>query len=379
MTEPHLRDSIFAERPAPPTRAARRQSVPPSKKGRSRVALILGAGVVVAALVLAYGVLSPLFGSFLESKDYEGPGSGQVQVIVNEGDSGSAIGSALQEAGVVKTTSAFVSAAGADPKKAAAIQPGAYTLKREMKATDALALLASGENRQVPRVTIREGLWATEIYDLLSKETGVPVKDYEKAATSSELELPASAEGEVEGYLFPKSYEFPVKSTAVEQLNIMIRQTLAEFETLGVAEADQRRVLTVASIVEGESGQADRAKVASVIENRLKDTSGGTGGRLEMDSTIHYLTKQRGAAGTSDEDRATQSPYNTYLNAGLPPGPINNPGAAAIEAAVNPEPGNWLYFVTVNPETGETKFAESYEEHLRNEAEFNEWCQANSC
>jgi UPF0755 protein len=138
------------------------------------------------------------------------------------------------------------------------------------------------------------------------------------------------------------------------------------------------RTMIVASIVEGEvSGDADRAKVARVIENRLKDTTGPTKGLLQMDSTVHYAVKKRGKAGTTDADRQSASPYNTYRVQGLPPGPINNPGAASIAAAASPAAGSWLFFVTVNPDTGETRFATTPAEHQANVNQFNQWCRDN--
>jgi UPF0755 protein len=138
------------------------------------------------------------------------------------------------------------------------------------------------------------------------------------------------------------------------------------------------RTMIVASIVEGEvSGDADRGKVARVIENRLRTRGAPNYGLLQMDSTVHYAVQKRGRAGTTDADRQSASPYNTYKAQGLPPGPINSPGAASIEAAANPERGPWLFFVTVNPDTGETKFAATQAEHDRNVAEFQAWCREN--
>src|SRR5699024_9007659 len=126
-----------------------------------------------------------------------------------------------------------------------------------------------------------------------------------------------------------------------------------KYAEIGVPEDELRDVIIKASIVQGEGMFAeDLPKVARVVENRLEDTS-ETGGRLEMDSTIHFIFQERGKAGTTDEQRQVDDPYNTYVNPGLPPGPINSPGEAAIRAALNPEPGDWLYFVTVNPTTGE--------------------------
>lgn len=375
----HLEDDIFDEpRPTPKSRREARQR-PPSRRGRTIVAVILAAAMVLAAAFFAFGSLRSLIPSFGgdEIADYEGPGTGQVEITVEAGHSGSDIGATLEEAGVVKSSAAFVQAAAAEPDKAAKIQPGVYELKKEMRAGDAFAWLADTSNRVAKGTTIPEGLWANEIYARLSDATEIPVDEYKKAAESSDLKLPAEAKGKVEGWLFPSTYEFPKDATAIQQLNTMIAMTMEELEKAKVPQDEWERTLTVASIVEGEAGAADRGKVARVVENRLKEVDGPTVGMLQMDSTVHYVYQERGKAGTTDAMRADDSPYNTYRHKGLPPGPINNPGAAAIEAAANPDEGDWLFFVTVNPDSGETKFARSQTDHDNNVKEFEQWCAAN--
>ncbi|HEY7718262.1 MAG TPA: endolytic transglycosylase MltG [Pedococcus sp.] len=380
MTKQHLEHSIFGAEEHE-GRAARRQAARrrPRRRGRRLLVLVLALGLVCGAVYAAWGVLSPVVADLTASNDYPGPGSGEVQVTVQEGDTGRAIGTTLEKAGVVKTSKAFVEAVDADTR-AAAIQPGTYTLRKEMAARDALAVLVNPGNRTVPRVTIREGLWASEVFAALSKATKVPVEDYQALAKDPEsLGLPASAKGNLEGYLFPATYEFPAKATAREQLATMVEKTVSELTKAGVAEDDMERTMVVASIIEGEvSGDADRAKVARVIENRLKDRAGPTKGFLQMDSTVHYAVKKRGKAGTTDADRRSPSPYNTYRHQGLPPGPINNPGAASIAAAAGPAEGSWLFFVTVNPDTGETRFASTVAQHQANVRLFNQWCRDNA-
>lgn len=375
----HLEDDIFDEpRPTPKSRREARHRRP-STRSRALVAVIVAAAMVLAAAFFAFGSLRGLIPSFGgdEIADYEGPGSGQVEITVESGHAGSDIGATLEEAGVVKSAAAFVQAAAAQPDKAAKIQPGVYELKKEMRAGDAFDWLADTSNRIAKGTTIPEGLWANEIYVRLSEATEIPVDEYKKAAESSELKLPAEAKGKVEGWLFPSTYEFPKDATAIQQLNTMIAMTMEELEKAKVPQDEWERTLTVASIVEGEAGAADRGKVARVVENRLKEVDGPTVGMLQMDSTVHYVYQERGKAGTTDEMRADESPYNTYRHKGLPPGPINNPGAAAIEAAANPDEGDWLFFVTVNPDSGETKFARSQTDHDNNVKEFEQWCAAN--
>lgn len=382
MTEPHLEHSIFGaeEPPREPQhqqqlrrhRARRR----PARRRRRFVVLLLAVAIVGGAVYGAYRALWPVVVQLTASNDYPGPGAGAVQVTVNDGDTGRAIGVSLEKADVVKTSKAFLDAA-AEDSRSASIQPGTYTLKKQMTAKDALAILVNPKNRTVPKVTIPEGLWLSEILARLSKSTGIPLKEYQAAAKdTAALGLPASAKGNLEGYLFPATYEFPAKSTAREQLSSMVQKTVAELAKAGVAEQDMERTMVVASIIEGEvNGEADRAKVARVIENRLAQKSGPTKGFLQMDSTVHYAVKKRGKAGTTNADRASTSPYNTYRHQGLPPGPINSPGAASIAAAASPAEGPWLFFVTVNPASGETRFATTTSEHQGNVNLFNKWCR----
>lgn len=379
MTEPRLEESIFGDHDEQPlTRRERRMGRRRSGRARRWVALLLSLALVGAAAYLAFGFVSPIVASVLASNDYPGPGTGKVTVVVHPGDSGRAIASTLQEAGVVKSTAAFLEAAAARPQEAASIQPGSYTMRERMRAADALAILVDSGNRSVPTVTIPEGLWASEIFQRLSKATKVPVKNYQEAANNPDsIGLPQQAKGNVEGYLFPSTYEFPADATATQQLSIMVKQALTELDKAGVKPADREHILTIASIVEGEvQGKADRAKVARVILNRLNHDGPPNYGLLQMDSTVHYAVHKRGKAGTSNADRHTKSPYNTYKVKGLPPGPIDNPGLASIKAAAHPAKGTWLYFVTVNPSTGETRFATTLTQHQKNVALFNQWCAA---
>ncbi|WP_197512511.1 endolytic transglycosylase MltG [Tessaracoccus coleopterorum] len=131
--------------------------------------------------------------------------------------------------------------------------------------------------------------------------------------------------------------------------------------------------MTTASIIASEvTKPEDQPMVASVIYNRLAQ-----GMMLEMDSTVHYAVGKSGKVTTTAEDRADPSPYNTYMHKGLPPGPISNPGRTALAAALNPADSDALFFVTVNPETGDTRFAATLEEHNANVALFRQWCSAN--
>jgi UPF0755 protein len=348
----------------------RRSSHKPSVWRRLLV-IVVALGVLGGGLAVAYTYLRPVIAGVFEANDYPGPGSGEVEFKVEQGDSGLAIAEGLVKADVVKSSKAYLDAAKNDPKSTG-IQPGTYELKKQMSAKDALAVLVDPKHRITTDVTIREGLWASEVYDTLSQQTGVPVSDYEKAAKDgAALGLPESAKGNVEGYLFPAVYSFEPGSTAKDQLKAMVAQSVKRLDALGVEPAQMEQVVIVASLVEAEARrEEDRPKVARVIENRLAKKM-----PLQLDSTVNYAVGKHGIT-TTDEDRASKSPYNTYVRLGLPPGPIGNPGESAIRAAVNPAEGSWLFFVTVNPETGETKFATTYAEHQEYVLEFQAWCQA---
>ena len=184
--------------------------------------------------------------------------------------------------------------------------------------------------------------------------------------------LPDYAEGNPEGYLFPSTYGFGPNETPEDMLTAMVdrwRQAADEADLEARAEAlgyTPHELMTVASLVESEAGRAeDRAKVARVIYNRLENPgTAGTTGKLQIDATVNYAADNELGAVPTTEDLQLDSPYNTYLHEGLPPGPIEAPGDAAIAAAAHPADGDWYYYVTVNLKTGETKFATTYDEFL---------------
>jgi UPF0755 protein len=393
VTHQEFTDTIFGDdrrgrHAAPAARTRRelhgRRHRPPPRRGRRLLVLVVTIVLVGAGAYGAWSVLGPTVSGFLSGGqgegdvDYPGPGTGEVQIVVEPGDTGEDIATTLRDNDVTKTRTAYLQAAAADPQSAAKIQPGTYIMRSQMTGAAAFALLIDPANRNADRVVIREGLWKDEVFAALSESSGIPVADYEKAAQdAAAIGLPAEADGNVEGWLFPASYEFSDSMSATEQLSQMVALTVKALQDTGVDKADWERTLVIASIVEGEvSGDADRGKVARVILNRL-DGGPPSFGLLQMDSTVHYAAQERGKAGTTDEQRNSDSPYNTYKVQGLPPGPIGNPGRASIEAAANPTPGDWLFFVTVDPDTGETKFASTQAEHDRNVQEFNDWCSAN--
>lgn len=341
------------------------------RAGRSCLLLVLLMVLVLAGAGYAASKVGriSLPGMSKGVPDYTGTGSGSVTIVVKEGDTGTAIAQTLLKAGVVKSSAAFVQAASTS-RDFGRIQPGRYTLHEKMSAQSALAMMLDPKSFQSTGITVPEGLWARQIFQLLSKQTGVPVADYQKV-TAQSIGLPAAATGHLEGYLFPSTYNFAKGSTAQQQLQTMADEWRKKIAPLHIPQNRLHEVMVVASLVEAESRLAeDGPKVARVIQNRVTK-----GMPLQLDSTIHYAEKKRGTITTTDQERARKGPYNSYLNTGLPPTPINNPGLAAIKAALHPANGNWLYFVTVNPETGKTLFADTYAGQQQNEQVFHAWCQ----
>ncbi len=357
---------------APDSRRARRERRNSARGFRRLLVLFVALGLIGGAGYLGFAALRPLFDRSGDTSDYPGPGAAAISFTVKEGDTGRAIGASLQAQGIVLTAKAFVDACNADTR-CAGIQPGDYALKKQMRAADVLTVLVDPKNRQNPKVTVREGLWATEIYALLAKATKHPISDYEAAAKNPDVLslLPSSAAGNVEGFLFPATYEFSEKDSAVTQLRAMIGKAVKVLTDLKVQPEQAEKLMIIASIVEAEAKRPeDRAKVARVVLNRLAKPM-----RLQLDSTVSYGVKKR-AITTTDAERAAVNAWNTYTKEGLPGSPISNPGTASIEAAASPADGPWLFFVAVNPETGETKFAATQAEHDQYVAEFQAWCNA---
>lgn len=235
----------------------------------------------------------------------------------------------------------------------------------------AVPLLSMGNDDARPTsLVIPEGWRSGQVYAAVDKALRVPAGTTKKSLAKANIKLPNDARGNPEGYLFPATYPIGEKSTPESLLTFMVDTANKKFNGAPIAAGAQRNAMnvyqavTIASIVQAEAAtKADMGKVARVIYNRLE-----RGMPLQMDSTINYALN-RSTLSTSEADTRLNSPYNSYRRMGLPPTPIANPGEEAMRVAINPPPGDWLYFVTVKP--GDTRFTASYEEHQRNVAEFN--------
>jgi UPF0755 protein len=236
----------------------------------------------------------------------------------------------------------------------------------------AVPLLSPGDEETRPAsLVIPEGWRSGQVYEAVDKALELPAGSTKKSLTKANLKLPNDAENNPEGYLFPATYPLDKKATPESLLSFMVNTANKKFSGGPITAGAQRNAMnvyqavTIASMVQAEAAtKADMGKVARVIFNRLE-----RGMPLQMDSTINYALN-RSTLNTTTNDTKLDSPYNSYQRMGLPPTPIANPGEEAMRAAINPTPGDWLYFVTVKP--GDTRFTASYEEHQRNVAAFNQ-------
>ena len=340
------------------------------------LAVLLGGGFAV----YSYG-LSALKERLSPPPDYSGSGAGKVLVRIKEGDTSSDIATTLDRLDVVKSAEAFTDAARRNPR-AVSIQAGYYRLHHQMSAKAALAMLLQHDNRVRSVVTVPEGLRVDQIVDLVAAKTSFPKAALTKVlAKPSSIGLPSYAHGNPEGFLFPATYEVTPGATARSFLAQMVTRFRTAAADLHLQSEGQRLgygpqdVVTVASIVQAEGKRSqDLPKIARVLYNRLR-----RGKPLQLDTTIVYIFRTKGRLTTTSQQRASDSPYNTYKHTGLPPTPISAPGEAALKAALHPAAGSWLYFVTTNPSTGATSFATSYSEHLKNVAKFRAYCRSHTC
>jgi len=350
--------------------------------GRGCLPALVALALIVAIGLFAYIKGVDLIKSTLSGpEDYSGVGQGTVLIEVKSGDTASAIADTLRDADVVKSQEAFTDAAEAD-ERSLEIQPGCYKLQMRLSGKDALALMLQDSTAvSCPgetTLTIPEGLRAIEVQQRIVSDTDLSKQTVSRAfAKASSLGLPRYAKGNAEGFLFPATYEVSDRTTASGLVKAMVAKFASEAADAGL-EAKARELgispydaVVVASLVQAEARRVgDMAKVASVIYNRLDD-----GMRLQLDSTLHFAADSRGEVVASADLRAIDSPYNTYRRTGLPPTPIDSPGRAAMRAALSPAETDYLYFVTVNLRTGDTRFASTYAAHTRNTALYASYCE----
>ncbi|MCC2333197.1 endolytic transglycosylase MltG [Cellulomonas wangsupingiae] len=371
-----------APEPRRRSRASGRKREERMRKQRRRRSI----SVLVVALVLvggaAYVVFSLMGGSLFggtsasqEVTDYDGPGRpGAPPVVISAGDSGAAMATTLHEAGIVASQDAFRAAFDANPD-AALIQPGTYQLLLEMKAEDAVRALLDPKSRVSMKVTIPEGFTAEQIFTRINEVTLISIDELRAAAADpAAIGLPAEAGGQVEGWLFATTYQIEPDTSAAAVLGQMVTKTVETLTAKGVPQDQWGVVLTKASLVEREAkADGDRPMMARAIQNRLD-----RGMTLDIDAAVAYGLKIPGTQLTSEHTQDPSNPFNTYKHVGLPPTPIASPGVTSIDAVLNPAQGDWVFWVAINLDTGETRFAETYDEHQENVALLRQWQAENS-
>jgi UPF0755 protein len=240
-----------------------------------------------------------------------------------------------------------------------------------MSSISALELMLDPESRAESRLVLPEGLRLEQTVLAASEATSLPKSGFQKVLQDpAQLDLPSWAKDRPEGFMFPASYDLTGDETPRSLLRNLVKRFNQASADIGLEDRARDvslspyQVLIVASLLQAEASPNDFGKVARVIYNRLEADM-----PLQLDSTVSYALGVTDLQ-LSDEQLKTPSPYNTYVRRGLPPRPINSPGEAAIEAALSPTKGSWLYFVLVDPRSRESKFATSYERFLKLKAQY---------
>lgn len=303
--------------------------------------------------------------------DYEGTGNGEEVIVpIRSGDIGSDVAVTLHESGVTMTYDAVYDYLVEHPD--ISFLPGNWRLQKQMSAESAVTALQNTDNKVTDRLLITEGTVLPNALETISATTGLALEDVQAAAADvSSYGLPAEATT-LEGFLFPATYELDGTETAHDILQKMVTTMIEHLDAAGVAPEKRWDVIRLASMVQREAGSNldDFGKVARVFQNRIDQ-----GINLQSDATVAYGTGRLDSVWTEPEERADASNlYNTYANPGLPIGPIGLPGDDAINAALHPTDGPWLFFVPINLATGETVFSETEEEHQAAVDQLFAWC-----
>ena len=303
----------------------------------------------------------------------------EVKLVIEEGDTLSDVANKLKDAGLINYKGVFKLTSGFFKYKSY-VEPGSYDLNSDM---DYRALIRnmhdweadSKEAQGLVSVTIPEGYTVREIIELLAKSGVASVAELEDACANFEFAdydfLDDSQLGSIdrmEGFLFPTTYEFDKNKSAVYAVDTMLTMFKSQISQQMLADIKAspytlREIITMASLIEKESigDDTERKNISSVIHNRLENPSSEKGGRaLQLCSSINYIMKHDGV---KTFDTKIDSPYNTYINPGLTPGPICNPGLSAIKAAIYPADTSYYFFALGTD--GKSHFFTDYNEHLK--------------
>jgi UPF0755 protein len=290
------------------------------------------------------------------------PGS-EIVFLIQDGELGSSIAQNLENQGVVKSAAKFIEEFNRDPK-ASGISPGSHSIQTQIPARTAIEQLLDPK-RMKSALVVREGSTFASVLSLLKTNENIARM---KTGYGAVKPVYANPRNSLEGSLFPARYSFEANTSVERALKTMVAKAKSEYTRLGVdAGFDKYKpfeVLTIASMVQIEGDPSNFSKVARVIYNRLR-----IGMALQLNATVQYATNSQGQIMLSNKATKINSPYNTYRFAGLPPTPIANPSNDAIVATLNPDNGDWLYFITVAPK--DTRFTKDFTEFSEWNTEFN--------
>lgn len=304
------------------------------------------------------------------AQDYPGPGTGSVEFTIRKGESSASVAQHLAKKGIVASADVFMNAV-LNANAESRLQPGTFNLKYRMRAADVVAILTD----PAKATGMVEVLTNSRVSDVVTQ-----MEQDSKTWSASDVQavidskgagiLPAEANGSFEGWLEPGTYDPQSYATPADMFKAMVDARIKQLDSLKVPTGEQReRILTIASIIGGEVNQPQYyGMVSRVIANRLAKNM-----PLGMDSIVAYGNDVSPHALTQSMLTSTTNPYNSRIQKGLPPTPIDQPNAEMIQAAMNPTPGNWLYFVTVNLTTGETKFTDNINDFNKYKAEYEQW------
>ncbi|MEU2127565.1 endolytic transglycosylase MltG [Streptomyces sp. NPDC018352] len=354
------------------------------KKNRSGCACLVVSLVLVGGLGgVSYFGYSYWKDNYGAAPDYAGSGSGSVEVEIPKGAFGYDIGNILKKQGVVKSVDAFVAAQGENPK-GKSIQAGVYLLHEKMSAAEAVKMMVDPKSQNL--LVIPEGFRNVAVYEMVDKKLGLKKGTTGGIAKSdaSDLGLPDWASDNkdikdpLEGFLYPAAYPVTKETKPEAILKKMVERSNEEYKKLDLEGAAKKykldgpwQVLTVASLVQAEGlTHDDFRKMAEVVYNRLKPDNIATNRKLQFDSAFNYLKKQSKIKISSNEILTNPDPYNTYYHAGLPPGPISNPGDEALRATLSPTSGGWMYFISLDGK--KTQFTKTAAEHEKLNKKFKE-------
>ena len=319
------------------------------------VVVLIGVGVFFGVRALKHWKAANEANSQSQIEDYTGSGDKEVTFTVESGQGPAEIAENLVKAKIVKSAAAFTSAVSG---ASATLYPGSYALKTHMKASDVVKIL-SDQSKAGGFAEVKAGERVSDVIANAAQASGIDVSEFQAIIDGGGSGiLPEEAGGKFEGWLKPGAYNAQNKS-AKDIIKSMVDARIAKLDDLGVPTGSEREsILIIASIAESEVG-SDRyyGQVARVILNRIDSDMA-----LGMDTTVAYGLGISASRLTDDQLNDDSNPYNTRIHKGLTPTPISNPGDDAIKASINPPEGKWMYFVTTNLQTGETKFVETEDE-----------------